>query len=111
VSALDLKTGLQKWQLDIGLEKYWYYSWDKILEHSGNTIFVAGNNNQKIYALDLDTGIQRWSWSHFSPTNSEYAFGLVEDNVLYVDQWWPRPFFIPRDFFPYEWYFALKTEP
>ncbi len=100
LSVLDTQTGLQKWKLDIGVSESWSVLGEDILEINSNTIFVAGNYNQRIYAIDLNTGTELWSWSHFLPVRSKYEIELI-DNVLYVDQW-----------SDYGWYyFALRVEP
>jgi outer membrane protein assembly factor BamB len=99
ISVLDTKTGLQKWKLDLGVSESWSILGEDILGVNSNTIFVAGNYNQRIYAIDINTGNELWSWSHFLPVWSKYEIELI-DNVLYVDQW-----------SDYGWYyFALKTE-
>jgi outer membrane protein assembly factor BamB len=114
ISALDAKTGSQKWKSDFGIDEDWSIFWDEILENNNNTLFVAGNNNNRIYAIDIITGKKLWTWSHFRPTGSEYELGLVDDNVLYIHQQPNRnviglflPYYFARD----NWYFALKTEP
>jgi outer membrane protein assembly factor BamB len=100
LSVLDTKTGLQKWKLDLGVDKRWSDMGEDILGVNGNTIFVAGNVNQRVYAIDINTGTELWSWSHFLPTRSKFEIELI-DNVLYVNQWSIKG----------RYYFALKAEP
>lgn len=113
ISAFDIKTGLKKWKLNLGIDDSWSVFWDEILENNNQTIFVVGNNNQRLYAIDIDTGNKLWSWNHFRPTNSEYELGLFDNNILYVDQ---RPkrnvfsLFMPYSFARDDWYFAIKTD-
>ncbi|MBK9925357.1 MAG: PQQ-binding-like beta-propeller repeat protein [Anaerolineales bacterium] len=114
VSALDTKTGSQKWKLDLGIDESWSIFWDEIIGNNNNTVFIAGNNNQRIYAIDIDTGNQLWTWRHFRPTGSEYELGFIDDNVLYISQHPKRnvfSVFLPAYFVRDDWYFALKTEP
>lgn len=112
VSAFDIKTGFQKWKLDFGVDEGWSIFWDDILEKNSKTVFVAGS--RRIYAIDINTGDELWTWSHFRPTDSEYEFGLVDNDVLYVSQNPNRSiidFFMPYNFVYDDWYYALKTEP
>jgi outer membrane protein assembly factor BamB len=115
VSVLDTRTGSQKWKLDLGLAKSWSIFGDKILNINGNTLFVAGNNHRKIYAVDMDTGKQLWSWDHFRPADSEYQVQLVFDNVIYVDEQQSNGSIFDAllpDYLDFnKWIFALKTEP
>lgn len=111
VSVLDPTTGFQKWRLDLGIGKSWSVLGEDVLEINNNTIFIAGNNNQKIYAIDINTGNQLWSWTHFLPTRSKYEIGLLDKDVLYVDQMPRWNFWIPDYLVGSGWYFALKAEP
>lgn len=110
VSVLDAKTGLQKWKLDLGLDESWSALGDEILKNHSSTLFIAGNSDQKIYAIDIDTGKELWSWSHFRPTRSEYQFELFDSSVIYVSEN-PRWSFSVPDYFVRDWFFALETEP
>ena len=104
-------TGLQKWRSDIGIDGSWSILGKDILRFNDKTIFVVGNNDQKIYALDMNTGNELWSWSHFLPTYSSYEIGLLDKDTLYVDQWPSWNLFIPDNLVGSDWYFALKVEP
>jgi outer membrane protein assembly factor BamB len=110
MSVLDIKTGLQKWKLDLGVDESWSNLGKDILGVNSSTIFVAGNYNQKIYAIDINTGTELWSWNHFLPVRSKYEIELI-DNILYVDQWPRWNPYIPDSLAGYDWYFALKAKP
>ena len=111
LSLLDLATGLQKWRLDLEIDKSWSILGEDILGINSDTIFVVGNKDQKIYAIDINTGNQLWSWRHFLPVRSYYEIGLLDKDILYVDQWPRWNFFISDDLVGNNWYFALKAEP
>ncbi len=114
ISAFDIKTGSQKWKLNLGIDESWSIFWDEIIKNNNDTIFIAGNNNQRIYAIDINSGNEHWTWSHFHPTKSEYTIGLVDKNVLYVNQQPKRSIFglfMPDYFARDDWYFAIRTEP
>ncbi len=113
VSAFDVKTGSKKWKLDLSIDDSWSIFWDEILENNSNTLFIVGKNNQRIFAIDIDTGNQIWTWRHFRPTGSGYEILFYDNNVIYVDQ---RPkrsvfgLFLPYHFARDDWFFAIKTE-
>ena len=109
VSALDAQTGAQKWTINVGLDPRWSILGEQVLQSDENTLYVAGNDQQKVYAVDMETGNVLWSWSHFYPGHSEYRLYLLDHDFLYVDQW-PAPNLIGRPFGTL-WFFALKTEP
>jgi outer membrane protein assembly factor BamB len=114
VSAWDADNGDQKWKLDLGVDENPSLYWENIQGISKDTVFIAGNNNHKIYAVDIKTGDELWTWSHFRPTYSGYEIELIDDNILYVNQQPQRnitSLFMPRYFARDDWYFALKTDP
>lgn len=98
ISVLDTKMGLQKWKLNLGIDKSWSVLGENVIGINNNTIFIAGNYSQKICAIDINTGHELWSWRHFLPERSKYEIQLVGD-ILYVDQWSNNGWY----------YFALKT--
>ena len=108
VSALDSTTGEQKWMLDLGIEDGWYYFNDEILKINGNDIYIAGNADEKIYALDLETGSILWSWKHFYPFKSEFQITFIENNLLYVNH--QSDFRNLIDLNEKNWFFALKIK-
>ncbi len=108
VSALDAQTGAQKWIINVGLDPSWSILGIQVLQSDENTLYVAGNDQQKVYAVDMKTGNVLWSWSHFYPGHSEYELYLLDHDFLYVNQWPPDLLGQP---FGTLWFFALKTEP
>lgn len=75
ISALDAKTGSQKWKSDFGIDEDWSIFWDEILENNNNTLFVAGNNNHRIYAIDIITGKKTLDMESLSPNRLRIRIG------------------------------------
>lgn len=101
VSGFDIRTGKQKWTLDVGMDTNWYPD-DFIIAGDG-VIYVAGAINRTVYAIDIATGKILWTWNHYHPRDKAYMLKALENDVLYVDQY--------RQFLGYDWFFALKTNP
>lgn len=101
VSAFDTKSGIQKWILDVGMEKYWYPLEFIITDHG--VVYVASPTHKRVYALDIETGGELWSWNHNHPRDKAYFLKALDGNIIYVDQY--------RRFLGRDWFFALKTEP
>jgi len=109
IASFDLKTGSKNWILDLDIDSYWYVLSDEILEIDDKYLYIAGNYQKKIYAVDLETGKILWSWEHFWPVRADLEINLVDDNYLYVEQnprWsnWSK-------LFGEHWFFALKIKP
>jgi outer membrane protein assembly factor BamB len=100
-SGFDIKTGKQKWMLDVGMDISWYPD-DFIVMGDGN-IYIAGAANRQVYGIDVTTGKVLWSWNHWHPRDRAYMLKALDNDILYVDQY--------RRFLGYDWFFALKTEP
>jgi len=106
---LDTTTGSLEWAVDVGVDEGWHIFQDNVLAISDNNIYVAGNADKKIYALDLETGNILWIWKSYYPMISEYQFEQVDNNIIFVNQ--EPDFRIANNFFSGDLLFALKTTP
>ena len=115
VSGVDLKTGALMWHVDIGIDDRWASLDIPIKAYDENRLYVAGNHNQKVYAIDIKTGDIAWTWDHFRLADVEYEIVGLEDETLYVSQN-PKSNIGPPPFMPFyfshgDWLFALETSP
>lgn len=101
VFAFDTVSGVQKWVVDVGMEKYWYPR-EFILVDNG-VVYVSGPTSGKVYALDIETGDELWTWNHWHPRDKAYMIKALDNDILYVDQY--------RRFLEQDWFFALKAQP
>src|SRR5690606_2864365 len=75
VQALDLETGEQKWSFRTGMTNR---STPTIHE---DTVFVAGGQDNKVYALEIESGAVKWE---VMPGNLPiYETPVYENGVLY----------------------------
>lgn len=76
VQALDLETGEQKWSFRTGMTNR---STPTIHE---DTVFVAGGQDNKVYALEIESGAVKWE---VMPGNLPiYETPVYENGVLYI---------------------------
>lgn len=101
ISAFDTKTGSQLWILEANMDIPWFD--EKPILFDDGVIYAADASNQKINAIDIETGNKLWSWRQYHPYVRGYSLVSLDDNFIYVDQHGP--------FLGQSWFFALKTTP
>jgi len=100
VVAFDMKSGKQKWFLDIATASEYY---GEFMIAGDGVVYVSSIINRKIYAIDIDTGKELWSWDLNYPTDRVYYLKALDNDVLYVDQY--------GRLHGKGWFFAMKTKP
>jgi outer membrane protein assembly factor BamB len=83
------------------MEKYWYPREFILVDSS--VVYVSGPASGKVYALDIETGDELWTWNHWHPRDKAYMIKALNNDIIYVDQY--------RRFLGQDWFFALKTRP
>jgi len=101
VAAFDVKTGAQKWVLEVHINRYWDLS--EYLRSEDGVLYMVDDQNQTVYALDIGSGKELWSWNHNPLRNNRYVLKASDDGAVYVDH--------SGRFFGLDWFFALKKEP
>jgi outer membrane protein assembly factor BamB len=77
VWGLDRETGAELWSFDQAASQY--------VEGGaiGDGIFVIGNSDNDVYALDVESGARRWG-APFETGHRVWATPLIVDDIVYV---------------------------